>query len=269
MRLALVGLVVSSSAFAQPAPAPVPAPEQAVEPQEASSLALRAALGFGHYQESGPGWKWETDLQPFAAVGAEAALTAGRGHVVLHGQAGFGSDVDMSSSGQLDQSNGFHQQIFEGGVRYRHPLKPRIYLEGGYHLTYQRLYFTDITNNATGQNVGDAEEDVTVHGLEAGLGWRSTSDDGSRRHFAIIVGLNRGSAENSRITGGDFSARGISFDLRGGKRWASGMQLEGQFAYRKQNGSDPTMATFDGMPVEAMWPKNVTWQLLGVLGLAL
>ena len=273
MRIVIVGVILaSSSAFAQTpaAPTPVAAPTgEAVDEvvQEPTSLALRAGVGFGRYGESGPGWKWQSNLQPTAIVGAEAAITAGRGHLVLQGQAALGSDVEMNASG-LDQTNNFHQQIFEASPRYRHPINARMYFEGGYRLTYQRLFFTDITSGS-GQVLGDAEEDVTVHALEAGIGWRRTGLDGSRRHFAVTAGLNRGSAVNSRITGVDFTASGISLDVRGGKRWASGMALEAQWSYRKQGGSDTKTAMFDGMEVQAMWPKNTTWQLLGVIGLAL
>jgi len=263
MRLVMVGLLVSSSvALAQPAPPP-PAPEVEAAPPDGSSLQLRAGLGFGRYGESGPGWKWQTDLQPFAFVGAEGAFPAGRGHLVLQGQAGFGSDVHMTSSGQLMQENDFHQQLFEGSPRYRHPISPFVYVEAGYRLTLQRLFFTNIPM------LGDALETVTVHALEAGLGWRRANPNGSRREVSFTIGLNRGSAENDRIEGEDFSAGGISLNARASKRWASGLQLEGQFAYRKQNGSDVATVLFDGMETQAMWPDNVTWQLLGVLGFAL
>jgi hypothetical protein len=269
MRSLIVGVVVvsSSSAFAQAVPPPAPVEQEAEVVQEPSSFALRAGAGFGRYSESGQGWSWKSDLQPFAIVGFDGAFPAGRGHLVLQGQAGLGSNVDMSSA-QLGQTNGFHQEIFEASPRYRHPINARMYFEGGYRFTYQRLHFTDITTMANG-NLGDANEYVSVHAIEAGIGWRRASLDGSRRHFAATVGLNRGGAENSRITGVTLHARGLSLDVRGGKRWASGMQFEGQFAYRKQNGSDPTTAIFDGMEVQAQWPKNTTWQLLAVLGFAL
>lgn len=270
MRLAIMGVVlISSSAFAQPVPAPAATTgeETAEVLQEPSSFALRAGVGFGRYSESGAGWSWKSDLQPFALVGFDGAFPAGRGHFVLQGQAGLGTDVEMNASGQLEQTNHFHQEIFEASPRYRHPINARMYFEAGYRFTYQRLHFTDITN-ANG-NLGDADEYVKVHAIEAGLGWRRTNLDGSRRHFVATLGLNRGSAENSRITGVTLDAKGVSFDLRGGKRWASGMQFEGQLAYRKQNGSDPTTGMFDGMEVSVMWPKNVTWQLLAVLGFAL
>jgi hypothetical protein len=269
MRSVILGvLLFPALALAQPGPAPAPMPEQEAEiVPEPSSFALRAGVGFARYGEAGGGWSWKSDMQPFAIVGSEGAFPLGRGHLVLQGQAGFGSEVGMTATGQLSQTNDFHQEIFEGSPRYRHPINARLYFEGGYRFTYQRLHFTDITN-ANG-NLGDADEYVSVHAFEGGLGWRRTSLDGSRRHVAFTIGLNRGSAENSRITGATLHARGVSFDLRGGKRWASGMQLEGQFAYRKQNGSSPTTAMFDGMEVSVMWPKNTTMQLLVVLGFAL
>ncbi len=261
MRLVLVGCLASSSlALAQPVPPPSVATEAAPED---SSLTLRAGMGFGRYRESGPGWKWQSDLQPFALVGAEGAFPAGRGHLVLQGQAGIGSEVHMEGSGNLMQENDFHQQIFEGSPRYRHPMNQTMFVEVGYRFTMQRLFFTNIPM------LGDARETVMVHALEGAIGWRRVNLDGSRRHVAFTFGINRGSAENSRIEGEDFSAGGMSLDARAGKRWASGFGIEGQFAYRKQNSSDAASVTFDGMPVEAFWPKNVTWQLLGVIGFAL
>jgi len=261
MRIAIgFAIVVSSSvALAQPPPAPTE-PEAA---PEGSSLNLHAGLGFGRYSESGQGWKWESELQPFAQVGGDLVLPAGRGHFVLQAAAGMGSEAHMSASGQLMQENNFHQQIFEGSPRYRHPINPRLYFEGGYRLTIQRLFFTDIPM------LGDARETVTVHALEAGLGWRRRNLDGSVFGWAGTVGLNRGSAENSRITGENFSAGGMSLDTRLYKRWASGFGIEGHFAYRKQNGSGVATVQFDGMETQAMWPDNVTWQLLGVIGFAL
>ena len=47
----------------------------------------------------------------------------------LQAQAGLGSDVEMTSSGQVDQTNHFHQQIFEGSPRYRHPINARLYFD--------------------------------------------------------------------------------------------------------------------------------------------
>jgi hypothetical protein len=260
MRLVVAVLLASSSiALAQPVLPPV----TETPPSEDSSLTLRAGLGFGRYRESGAGWNWQSEMQPFALVGAEGLFSAGRGHFVLQGQAGIGSEVHMSGSGSLMQENDFHQQIFEASPRYRHPLNPTMFFEAGYRLTVQRLFFTNIPM------LGDARETVIVHALEAGIGWRRVNLDGSLRHIAFALGFNRGSAENSRIEGEDFSARGISLNARAGKRWASGFGMEGQFAYRKQNSSDIAQVTFDGMPVEAFWPANVTWQLLGVVGFAL
>jgi hypothetical protein len=257
MRLLVVVLLGPSVAFAQPVPPPVETPP------ESSSLTLRAGMGFGRYRESGAGWKWQSDLQPFAIVGVEAMFPAGRGHLVLQGQAGIGSEVHMEGSGNLMQENDFHQQIFEGSPRYRHPINPTLFAEVGYRFTFQRLVFTNIPM------IGEAREDVMVHAVEGSLGWRRVSLDGSRRHVAFTFGITRGFAENSRIEGEDFSSGGISLDARGGKRWASGFGVEGQFAYRKQSASDIAQVTFDGMPVEAYWPANVTWQLLGVVGFAL
>ena len=259
MRSLVLIVVLSSVAHAQPAP--VETTDDVV--QEPSSLQLRAGLGFGRYREYGPGWKWESDLQPFAQLGAELALPAGRGHFIAQAAAGLGSDAHMEGSGQLMQENDFHQQIYEASPRYRHPLNARMYFEGGYRFTLQRLFFTNIPM------IDNALETVTVHALEAGIGWRRANLDGSRKHAALTVGLNRGFAENDRIEGEDFSAGGISLDFRAGKRWASGFQLEAQFAYRKQSGSDPAEVTFDGMLVQAFWPDNVTWQLLAVIGFAL
>ncbi len=256
----VIGVLVSSSlARAQPAP---PAPTAPELPRE-TSLDLHAGLGFGRYTESGTGWTWKSELQPFAQVGAEFVTPAGRGHFVLQGRAGFGSDTHMSASGQLMQENDFHQQIFEGSPRYRHPINPSLYVEAGYRLTIQRLFFTDIPM------LGDARETVTVHAIEGGMGWQRIDLDGGRRLVAVTVGVNRGSAENSRVEGEDFSAGGMSLDARVGTRWASGLGLEGHFAYRKQNGSGVATVTFDGMETEAMWPDNETWQLLGVVGFAL
>ena len=261
MRLVLVALLLGSSTFAFAQPVPPTAPEPTT--QEGSSLQLRAGIGFGRYGESGAGWKWESNLQPFALVGAEGVFPAGRGHLVLQGQAGFGSDVHMTSQGQLMQENDFHQQIFEGSPRYRHPLSPTVYLEVGYRFTYQRLFFTNIPM------LGSALEEVSVHAFEGGIGWRRTDLDGAARHVAFTLGLNRGSAENDRIMGEDFTASGLSLNARAGKRWASGFQIEAQYAYRKQNGSDVANVLFDGMEATAQWPKNTTWQLVGVIGFAL
>lgn len=264
MRYVMVGLLATTStALAQPPPPPPAAPAATAAPAEGSSLELRAGLGFGRYGESGSGWKWQTELQPFVFAGAEAAFPAGRGHLVLQGQAGFGSEVHMTSSGQLMQENDFHQQIFEASPRYRHPVSPTVYVEAGYRFTYQRLYFTSIPM------IGDANEDVAVHALEGSLGWRRVGLDGSRRQLAITLGFNRGFAENDRIEGESFSAGGLSLNARASKRWASGLAIEGQFAYRKQNGSGVATVTFDGMETQAFWPDNVTWQLLGVVGFAL
>ena len=261
MRLvAALALLGSSSARAQPPPPPV---EEAPAVEEGSSLTLRAGLGFGRYRESGPGWKWQSDLQPFALVGAEAVFPAGRGHLVLQGQAGLGTEVHMEGSGSLTQENDFHQQIFEGSPRYRHPLNPTLFVEVGYRFTLQRLFFTNIPM------IGDARETVMVHAVEGSVGWRRANPDGSGRHVAFTFGITRGSAENSRIEGEDFSSGGIVMGARGGKRWASGLGVEAQLAYRKQSASDPAQVTFDGMPVEAFWPANLTWQLLGVVGFAL
>jgi len=266
MRAPLLGVLVTvlpSIALAQPAPPPPPVEATEATPQESTGLQLRAGLGFGRYTESGAGWKWASDLQPFAQFGAEFVTPAGRGQFVVQGAAGLGSDVHMEGSGQLTQENDFHQQIFEGSPRYRHPITPRLYFDAGYHLTVQRLFFTNIPM------LGDARETVTVHAVEAGLGWRRVADDGSRKHFAFVFGLNRGSAENSRITGENFSASGQSVDIRVGKRWASGFQMEFEAAWRKQNGSGVADVFFDGMATQAMWPDNVTWNLLGVIGFAL
>lgn len=222
-------------------------------------MQLRAGLGFGRYGESGAGWKWQSDLQPFAIVGAEGVF----GKLVLQAQAGLGTEVRMTSSGQLMQENDFHQQIFEVSPRYRHALNPTLHFEAGYRLTVQRLFFTNIPS------LGDARETVTVHALEAGLGWQRRDLDGRARGFALTLGFNRGSAENSRIEGEDFSAGGVSLNARAGQWWASGLAIEGQLAYRKQNGSEVATVTFDGMETQAMWPDNVTWQLIGVVGIAL
>jgi hypothetical protein len=138
-----------------------------------------------------------------------------------------------------------------------------MFVEVGYRFTMQRLFFTNIPM------LGDARETVTVHALEGGLGWRRINLDGSRRHVLFTLGFNRASAENSRIQGEDFSAGGVSLNARAAKRWASGFGIEGQFTYRKQSASDVAQVTLDGMPVEAFWPNNVTWQLLGVVGFAL
>ena len=262
MRLVVVVLFASSSvALAQPVPPPVESEAPAAD--AGSSLSLRAGMGFGRYRESGAGWKWQSDLQPFAIVGAEGMFSAGRGHLVLQGQAGIGSEVHMTSSGSLMQENDFHQQIFEGSPRYRHPLNRTMFFDVGYRFTMQRLFFTNIPM------LGDARETVMVHAVEGGIGWRRVNLDGSQRHILFTLGLTRGSAENSRIEGEDFSSRGVSLNARAAKRWASGFGIEGQFAYRKQSNSDVAQVTFDGMPVEAIWPNNVTWQLLGVIGFAL
>src|SRR5688500_4389934 len=191
MRMVMVVVATAGVAHAQPAPVPA---EAAIEAeQESTSLAMRAGLGFGRYREFGPGWKWESDLQPFVQLSAELTYPTGRGAWILLAAAGLGSDVHMEGSGQLMQENDFHQQIFEGGPRYRHPLGPRLYFEAGYRFTMQRLFFTNIPM------LGDARETVTVHALEAGVGWRRTDAEGGRKHVAFAFGLNRGFAENSRV----------------------------------------------------------------------
>jgi hypothetical protein len=260
MRLVVVATLVGSSvSFAQPPP-PVAVEEPA---QQRSSLQLRAGLGFARYTETGAGFKWASELQPYVLVGAEGAIPAGRGHFVVQAQAGLGTDTHMSASGQLEQENNFHQEIFEASPRYRHPLSPVIYMEVGYRFLYQRLHFTEIPQ------IGDANEDVMAHAVEGSLGWRRVEADGSARMAALTLGFNRGSAENDRIEGEDFSASGVSLNVRAAKRYPSGLMLEGQYAYRKQSGSDEAVVNFNGMQATAFWPKNTTWQLVAVIGFML
>jgi hypothetical protein len=108
-----------------------------------------------------------------------------------------------------------------------------------------------------------------VHAIEGSLGWRRTDQGGGARMAALTFGLNRGSAENDRVEGEDFSARGISLNARAAQRWASGFMIEGQYAYRKQSGSDEAVVIFNGVETTAFWPKNTTWQLVGVIGFVL
>jgi hypothetical protein len=265
MRLVVVATLVGSSvSFAQPAAPPPPPPIAAEQPvQDGSSLQLRAGVGFARYSETGAGFKWSSELQPYVLVGAEAVFPSGRGHFVLQGQAGLGTNAHMSSTGSLDQENDFHQEIFEASPRYRHPLSPVVYMEVGYRFIYQRLHFTEIPT------IGDANEDVMAHAVEGSFGWRRVEVDGSTRMAALTLGFNRGSAENDRVEGEDFSASGLSLNARVAKRWPSGFMLEGQYAYRKQNGSDEAVVNFNGMQVTAFWPKNTTWQLVAVIGFLL
>lgn len=261
MRLVTVAILVGPAvSFAQPPP---PAIVEAQPAREGSSLQLRAGAGFARYSESGPGFKWSSELQPFVLVGAEAALPAGRGHFVMQAQAGLGTETHMSGSGNLQQENDFHQEIFEASPRYRHPLSPVLYVEVGYRFLYQRLHFTEIPT------IGDANEDVMAHAVEGSFGWQRTELDGSAKMLALAFGVNRGSARNDRIEGEDFSASGISLNARAAKRWPSGLSLEGQYAWRKQSGSDEAVVNFNGTETTAYWPKNTTWQLVAVIGFML
>ncbi len=267
----LILLALSAPTAAQPGaagpsmPPPPAGPAEEAPPADGASMQLRAGAGIGRYTESGPGFSFNSDLQPFLIVGGEGVFPAGNNHVVLQASAGFGTDVHMEAkqNGMVFQENRFHQQVFEASPRYRWTVNPKLRFEAGYRLTMQRLFFTDIPT------IGDALETVTVHAVEAGLGWQRRYADASRLAVDFVVGLNRGFAENDRIEGEDFSAGGASFNARVQKRWANGLGVETQLAYRKQDGSEVQEVTFDGMQTMAFWPDNVTWQLLIVTGFAI
>jgi hypothetical protein len=142
----------------------------------------------------------------------------------------------------------------------RWPIGPTLHFDAGYRLTIQRLHIVDIPT------LGDALEVVTVHALEAGIRWHRTQLDGSRLMFDVIAGLNRGSADNDRIEGENFSASGISLSTQIQKRWSSGFSIQGAWSWRNEGGSGVSDVTVDGMPTQAVWPSNSTWTLLALAG---
>jgi hypothetical protein len=240
MQRVVVGamLVGSAVSFAQP-----------------PTLQVRTGIGFGRYSETFPGGTWSSELQPHALVGGEGALAAWRGEVVFQAQAALGIETHMGTTTAVDatvmlRENNFHQEIYEASPRYRLRLSPVIYVELGYRLLYHHLHFTEMSNNA------DENRDVTVHAAETGFGWRSSAPDGSAREIAVMFGVNRGSAATDRDTGDD---GGVSANVRIAKRTASGLTIEAQYAYRKQNRSDNDVAT-------QQWLRNTTWQLVAVFG---
>jgi hypothetical protein len=162
------------------------------------------------------------------------------------------------SQGMALQENDFRQEMGELGARLRWPVGPRVFVEGAYRLTYQRLHFLDVPLPS---GPVDANENVTVHALEGGLGWHREYGDGSALLIFGSFGINHGSAVNSVITGGDFGAGGHSLYLR--VRWlrASGITFELAYANRMEGGSDQQTVTVMGMQTTAFWPENTTWSL--------
>jgi len=256
---------------AAPPPIPPPPPAQIAPAPEAVSLPgegvqLFAGLGFGRYSEATGDVSFEADVEPQVKAGGEASFTLGRGQAVIQASGLVGSEVDMhaAQAGMTFQNNQFHQQQIDASPRLRWPINPTLYMEGGYRLTYQRLFFDNIVSQ--GQMLGGAEEDVTVHALEFGGAWHRSSPDGGAFALGAGLGLNHGSAQNSVIQGGDFTATGHSFWLKVDKRWPSGLLLEGAYLYRQQHGSSPQNVTFMGMPTQAVWPQNTTWSLIVLVG---
>jgi len=237
-----------------------------------TSLNTRAGLGIGRYSERAQGVRFESDLQPFLFAGAEGGIAAGTGAVVLGASAGLGTDVHMDAyaQGQLLQNNHFHQEIFDGIVRYRWPGKNSLVFDAGYRFTMQRLHFTGIEDpDGNPGPIPSATEVVTVHALEGAIGWRARREDGSRRHLMLGLGLNRGRAENNRIDDESFAASGIGVRIDAGHRWASGLTVDGVVAWRQQSGSDVENVTVSGMETQAVWPKNTTWVVGVAAGYAL
>jgi len=233
-------------------------------------VAARAGIGIGRYTETAQGLLFESDLQPFTLIGVDAAFRAGdRGVVVVQAQAGLGIEVhmDATSQGQLLQNNKFHQEIYEGALHYRWPGQKTLFFEVGYHFTMQRLHFTDITDpDGMPVLIEGATEVVMAHGIEGGLGWRTFNPTGVNRRIYFLFGLNRGSAENDQVEGEDFSAGGMSFNARATWRWPAGFLVEGQLAWRHQNGTGVEDVQVMGMDTQAFWPKNSTWFLGGIAG---
>jgi hypothetical protein len=243
--------------------APAPVAESSSLPDE--GLQLRAGVGIARYRENltmgGRAVEFAADLEPLLQIGGEGAWSIGRGQLVLDGQVSIGTEVSMTAtvSGMVTQSNKFAQQIYEGSPRLRWPVTPSLYVEAGYRLTYQRLFIRDVAN------IGNVEEDVTVHAVEGGAAWHGTYADGGTLLVSAGVGINHGSADNSYIQGGNFTASGHSFWLRGERRLPSQLGVGISFAYRQQDGSDYKNVTIMGVPGMAVWPQNTTWTLLVVV----
>jgi hypothetical protein len=260
----------AAAAHADPAAAPPPPPSSAPGAPAAApvsvpgeGLSLRAGFGFGRYSESTANLLFEANLEPEAQIGAEWSTSAGRGQFAVQAAASLGTQVDMqaTSQGTVTQQNQFRQEVYEASPRLRWPLStPGLVVEAGYRLTYQRLFFLGVPN------VGDAEEDVTVHALEFGGSWQRTYADGSHLRVGLGLGFNHGSALNNRITGGDFSALGHSFWVGVHRRFASRLSMEAGWTYRQQHGSTVQNVMFMGMPGQAVWPQNTTWTFMGFAG---
>lgn len=256
----------TAAVVAAPAPVPTPTLLPAPVPPKpvllASRLQLRAAAGFAHYGEQTQGFTFTADTQPFVQVTAEAGFQAGRGVIAVQAAAGVGTEVDMQGvqGGQVTQRNRFWQELYEASPRLRWPINPRMYVDGGYRLTVQRLHIIKIPT------LGDALEVVTVHSLEAGFGWERHDAGGGGLAYDVIFGITRGSADNDRITGESFTAGGFSLSTRLSKRYRSGLTLDGHFQYRKQTGSSVQSVEFDGMPTMAVWPANTTFLLVAAAG---
>jgi hypothetical protein len=263
MRIVVVvaTLVGSSVALAEP-------PPPATEPtRERTSFQLRTGIGFGRYTENRPGYTSSSELQPHALLGVEATLAVGRGELVFEGQASFGTETHLSTTYMVDapptfdEVNTFRQEIYQASPRYRHPLSPVVSVEVGYRLLYQRLHFTErLLDNP------DEHRNVSVHALEAGFRWRNTKPDGSQRMLALILGANRAYTETDALAGEQFSAGGVSANVRAGKRMASGITVEAQYMYRRQSVSNESDAEVGGTQVAMALPRNTTWQLLAVFG---
>lgn len=233
-----------------------------VPEDDGTGVLLRAGLGVGRYSETAPGVLFDSDVQPQVQAGVDGAWKIGTGLVVLQAAATFGTQVHMSATqnGMLVQNNDFRMQLYEASPRLRWPLNPRLAVDLGYRLTYQRLFFLGIPS------FGDVEEDVTVHAAELGLLYHRATTDGGRLHVAAGIGLNHGSAQNDHIMGGDFSAGGHSFWIRTDRTWASGLTIGVAWTTRSQDGSSSQNVTVMGMQGTAFWPQNTTWSLFALAG---
>lgn len=265
MRWVIWVVVWAEAAAAQPAPAPAPPPPPVME----SSVELRAGLGIGRYSEDQYPLEFTADIQPFTQLSGEAVIATGRGGVVVQAGAGLGFQADMraTQNGQLTQTNTFKQEIYDASVRYRHLRSARFFVEVGYRFTLQRLHFRDLRDPQGNPGlISGANEDAFIHALEGGFGWRRTDGSGHRRELTIVVGLNRGTAENDQVEGEEFSAIGLSLGTRALYRWPFGLQLGGEWSWRREGGSDQQVVTVMGMQTTAIWPGNTTWTLLGLVG---
>ena len=141
---------VAPSSVAPSAPAP--------EPERDSAIALHAGFGFGRYTETTTGLVFECDIQPTLQVSGEAAIAAGRGHLILQAAATLGLEVQMHASqgGATTQQNDFRQEVIELSPRYRWPITPSLDVDVGYRFTLQRLHFLGVPM------IGDALETVMV-----------------------------------------------------------------------------------------------------------